>query len=138
VSTRRIILDTDVASLSIKNALPPALLRGLLGAQVGITFITLGELSRWALFRNWGPSKVAGLEAWLSTRPTLPYDDAVARKWGEISAYATRRGRPRPQNDSWIAASCLAYDLPLATLNVKDFADFAEYEGLRIIGHEGG
>ena len=70
--------------------------------------------------------------------PHVAYDDAVARKWGEISAYPTRRGRPRPQNDSWIAASCLAYDLPQATLNVKDFADFAEYEGLRIIGHEGG
>jgi predicted nucleic acid-binding protein len=134
VSTRRIILNTDVASLSIKNALPPALLRELLGAQVGITFVTLGELNRWALLRNWGPSKVAGLEAWLSTRPTLPYTDAVARRWGEISAYATRRGRPRPQNDSWIAACCLVYDLPLATLNVKDFADFAEYEGLRIVG----
>jgi len=39
------------------------------------------------------------------------------------------RGRPRPQNDSWIAACCLAFDLPLATLNVKDFADYAEYEG---------
>jgi len=24
----------------------------------------------------------------------------------------------------------LAYDLPLATLNVKDFRDFAEHEGL--------
>jgi predicted nucleic acid-binding protein len=134
VSTRRIILDTDVASLSIKNALPPALLRELLGAQVGITFVTLAELARWALLRNWGPSKVAGLEAWLSTRPTLPYNDAVARKWGEISAYATKRGRPRPQNDSWIAACCLVYELPLATLNTKDFADFAEYEGLRLVG----
>ncbi|RZT28229.1 hypothetical protein EV649_2006 [Kribbella sp. VKM Ac-2569] len=133
---RRIVLDTDVASLSIKNALPPALLRELLGAQVGITFVTLGELSRWAQLRNWGPSKIAGLEAWLSTRPTLPYNEAVARKWGEISAYATKRGRPRPQNDSWIAACCLVYDLPLATLNVKDFIDFAEYEGLRIVGHE--
>lgn len=136
MSTRRIILDTDVASLSIKNALPPALLRDLLGAQVGITFVTLGELHRWALLRNWGPPKVAGLEAWLGTRPTLPYNDAVARTWGEISAYASRRGRPRPQNDSWIAACCLAYDLPLATLNVKDFADFAEYEGLRIVGRQ--
>ena len=44
-----------------------------------------------------------------------------------------RRGRPRPQNDTWIAACCLVYDLPLATLNVKDFADFADHEGLRII-----
>lgn len=100
MSARRIVLDTDVASLTIKNSLPPALLRELLGAQVGITFVTLGELSRWAVLRNWGPSKVTGLEAWLSTRPTLPYNEAVARRWGEISAYATRRGRPRPQNDS--------------------------------------
>jgi predicted nucleic acid-binding protein len=109
-------------------------LRELLGAQVGITFVTLAELHRWALLRNWGPQKLIGLDAWLSTRPTLPYTDAVARKWGEISAYATRRGRPRPQNDSWIAACCLVYDLPLATLNLKDFADYAEYEGLHIVG----
>lgn len=40
----------------------------------------------------------------------------------------TRRGRPRPQNDTWIAADCLAYNLPLATLNTTDFSD--------IIGHE--
>jgi toxin FitB len=76
VSRRRIILDTDVASLSIKNVLPPVLLRELLGAQVGITFLTLGELNRWALLRNWGPRKVAGLEVWLSMRPTLPYNDS--------------------------------------------------------------
>ena len=51
-----------------------------------------------------------------------------------ITAYAYLRGRPRPTNDSWIAACCLAYDLPLATRNVKDFDDFAEHEGLRILG----
>jgi toxin FitB len=50
---------------------------------------------------------------------TVPYTDEIARIWGEISAHATRRGRPRPQNDTWIAACCLAYDLPLASLNVK-------------------
>jgi predicted nucleic acid-binding protein len=49
----------------------------------------------------------------------------VARVWGEMSAYAQRRGRPRPQNDTWIAACCLAFEIPLATLNVKDFEDFA-------------
>jgi toxin FitB len=94
----------------------------------------LAELHRWTLLRNWGAGKLTGLETWLSTRPTLPYTDAVARKWGEISAYATRRGRPRPHNDSWITACCLVYDLLLATLNVRDFADFAEHEGLRLVG----
>jgi predicted nucleic acid-binding protein len=41
----------------------------------------------------------------------------VAQTWGEISAQARLRGRPRPQNDTWIAATCLVYGLPLATLN---------------------
>ena len=75
---RRVILDTDVASLSIKQQLPPTLLRELLGAQIGITFITLGELTRWATLRQWGPTRRAELEGWLATRPALPYTDEVA------------------------------------------------------------
>lgn len=134
MTVRRVILDTDVASASIKRELSPSLIRELHGAQVGITFVTLGELTRWVHLRDWGPSKRAGLATWLSTRPTLPYSDNVARVWGEISARATKRGRPRPHNDSWIAACCLNYGLPLATLNLKDFEDFRIYEGLRIIG----
>ena len=51
----------------------------------------------------------------------------------QIVGYAERRGRPRPVNDSWIAACCLTYDLPLATLNAADFQDFADYEGLQVI-----
>ena len=34
----------------------------------------------------------------------------------------------------WIAACCLAYEAPLATLNLKDYEDFAEYHGLPILG----
>jgi toxin FitB len=32
-----------------------------------------------------------------------------------------------------VAACCLVEVLPLATLNVKDFEDFAEYDGLRLL-----
>lgn len=131
---RQLVLDTDVASLIIKQRLPAALLREIVGAQAGITFVTLGELTRWATLRQWGGPRRAELSTWLEARPTLPYTDDIARIWGEISAHATRRGRPRPQNDTWIAACCLAYDLPLATLNVKDFRDFAEHEGLVLLG----
>ena len=38
---------------------------------------------------------------------------------------AIQRGRPRPANDTWIAACALTYGLPLATLNAKDFKDFS-------------
>jgi predicted nucleic acid-binding protein len=44
-----------------------------------------------------------------------------------------RRGRARPVDDTWIAACCLVAGLPLATRHHKDFADFAEYEGLKLI-----
>src|SRR5882757_6140695 len=63
----------------------------------------------------------------------LPYDQQVAVRWGELQGYAQLRGRPRPVNDTWIAACCLTRELPLATLNLKDFADFAEHEGLELI-----
>ena len=69
---RRVILDTDVASLSIKQRLPPALLRELLGAQIGITFITLGELTPWATLRQWGPTRRSELDALARHSPNAP------------------------------------------------------------------
>jgi predicted nucleic acid-binding protein len=63
----------------------------------------------------------------------LPYNEDVARTWGRVSAAAIQRGRARPASDTWIAACALTYGLPLATLNVKDFEDFAEHEGLDLI-----
>ena len=52
---------------------------------------------------------------------------------GEIQAHARLRGRPRPVSDSWIAACCIAREVPLATFNIKDYADFVEHEGLDLV-----
>lgn len=128
-----IVLDTDVASLSFKRRLPPSLLARLAGHEPVITFITLGELTRWTEWRCWGPARRAHLTTWLNGVGVLHSTDKVSRIWGEVSAFAERRGRPRSRNDTWLAACCLAEELPLATLNVKDFADFAEHEGLTIV-----
>lgn len=127
------VLDTDVASRSFKGRVPPALGARLTGAQPLVTFVTVGELIQWTRLRRWGPRNRAMLDAWLSGKPVITGGKSVAAIWGDLSAAATQRGRPRPVNDTWIAACCLAYDLPLATLNIKDFADFAEYDGLSLI-----
>jgi toxin FitB len=50
-----------------------------------------------------------------------------------LQGHAQLRGRARPANDTWIAACCLVRDLPLATLNLKDFTDFAQHEGLQLV-----
>jgi predicted nucleic acid-binding protein len=131
-----IVVDTDVASAILKARLADPLRSRLAGQSLCITFVTLGELTKWRVRRDWGPRRQAVFEHWRRQVVLLPYDEDVAIKWGEIQANAELRGRPRPQNDSWIAACCLAYDLSLATFNTKDFADYAAHDGLSLIGTE--
>jgi predicted nucleic acid-binding protein len=128
------VLDTDVASRLQKGTLTGPLGTRLIGREVLITFVTFGELSKWAEIRNWGERRRGELAAWLAKIAVLPGDEAVAATWGRLSAAATRRGRPRPVNDMWIAACCLTHDVPLATLNLKDYEDFRQHHGLRILG----
>jgi predicted nucleic acid-binding protein len=128
-----VVLDTDVASGALRRRLSEDLRTQLVGKTLAITFVTLGELTRWSLVREWGQNRRSGFESFLNRVALLPYSGKVARRWGELQAHAQLRGRPRPANDTWIAACCLVRDLPLATLNHKDFNDFAEHEGLRMI-----
>lgn len=80
-----------------------------------------------------GTHRRSELADWLSGMPVLPGDEAVAETWGKLSAAAARRGRPRPVNDMWIAACALTHHVPLATLNLKDYQDFADYHGLGLL-----
>ena len=128
-----VVVDTDVASHALRGRLSDPLKAQLIGRSVCISFVTLGELTKWTVMRSWGPQRLAHLAAWRRHVVLLPFDPAVATTWGELQARAQRRGRPRPVNDTWIAACCLVQGLPLMTLNIKDFEDFAEHEGLRLI-----
>ena len=111
-----VVLDTDLAD-----------------KVVFITFVTLGELIKWTVIRDWGPRRLADLADWQQHIGVLFADEDVAISWGQLQARAQRRGRPRPFNDTWIAACCLVNRLPLATFNTKDFADFALHDGLDLL-----
>lgn len=129
-----IVLDTDVASHSFSRRLDDPLKTMLIGNTVCMTFVTLGELTKWTVARSWGPRRRVSLDAWRRRAILLPFDERVAIIWGELQGRAQKRGRPRPVNDAWIAACCLAHELPLATNNAKDFMDFVEHEGLQLFG----
>jgi predicted nucleic acid-binding protein len=128
-----VVFDTDVASRSFRDRLPPTLAARLVGRQPLLTFVTVGELAKWTRLRHWGPRNLGMLEDWLSNKPIIPGSRHIAVTWGDLSAAATQRGRTQPVNDTWIAACCLAYDVPLATLNFKDFEDFEEHHGLKLL-----
>ena len=128
-----VVLDTDVASRILLDRLTGPLVPRIAGRVWLVAFVTVGELWQWAELRSWGANRRGDLEKWLASVVVLPAGESVARTWGTISAAATRRGRTRPVNDTWIAATCLTADLPLATLNVKDYEDFADHEGMVLV-----
>ena len=130
----RIVLDTDVVSLYRTGRLPSGFARHVAANDPSIAFPTAGEPWRWALARRWGGARRGGLELFLDQALILPAHLEVAKVWGEMAAGAQRRGRPRPINDTWIAACCIEGGLPLLTLNHRDFADFAEHDGLVLLG----
>jgi toxin FitB len=89
---------------------------------------------KWRVLRSWGPNRTTDLARWRQRAAVLAYDESVAEKWGHLRTRMQRCGWPRPHNDTGIATCCLIDNLPLATLNTKDFADSTEHEGLAFIG----
>ena len=75
-----------------------------MGKQPILTFVTVGELAQWTKLRHWGPRNLAMLDSWLADKPVIPGRRAIAGIWGGLSAEAIQRGRPRPVNDTWVAA----------------------------------
>jgi toxin FitB len=122
-----VVVDTDVASSLVRGKPIVAVSRALAPHVPCVTFVTVAELTEWGLNRSWGRKTLIGIDSWLGRVPKLWSDEAISRTWGRLSAETRRAGRPRPINDMWIAACCIAEGLPLATLNVKDYEDFVGY-----------
>jgi toxin FitB len=129
----RIVLDTNVVSYHRAGRLPAAYAHLVAANAHCIAFATAGELWNGALNKRWGGARRGALDLWLAKEMILPADLPGAKTWGAITAGAHRRGRPRPLNDTWIAACCIETGLPLLTLNRRDFADFAEHDGLVLL-----
>jgi toxin FitB len=134
VARIRIVLDTDVVSLYRTGRLPSGFARHVAANDLSIAFPTAGELWRWALARRWGGARRGGLELFLDQALILPAGLEVAKVWGEMAAGAQRRGRPRPVNDT-LDRRLLHRGRPTAAHpQPPDFADFAEHDGLVLLG----
>ena len=104
-----------------------------------ITAVTLGELS-YGPHATDDPVKRAGrvgiLQHVEATFDPLPYDQAAARLYGQISAAVRAAGREprRRAPDLMIAATAASNQLPLYTANPDDFRGaqaFVEVVGVR-------
>jgi predicted nucleic acid-binding protein len=104
------VIDKDVVSMIFKGDSRAPRYRGhISGRLLRISFMTLAELERWPLERNWAWSRKTELIQHLTKYVVLPASRELCVKWAEVSWEARRKGRPIQTADAWIAASALHY-----------------------------
>jgi tRNA(fMet)-specific endonuclease VapC len=117
-----VLVDTDVVSYLYKrDSRARKLRRHLFERRWLISFMTLAELDLWALKRNWGEPLRAKLGRYLQRFGLIYPDRNLCGWWAEVVGRAGSVGRPISTADAWIAATALAYDLPLVTNNKQDY-----------------
>ena len=118
-----VIVDTDVVSYLFKQDTRATLYQPhLLQALPAISFMTLAEMERWALVKNWGPRRRQQLAEFLQPYVVLLPDATLCRVWAEVVEQVRRCGSSINTADAWIAATALHFGVPLVTHNRKDYA----------------
>lgn len=121
------VIDTDVVSYRFKGNPHAEKFRSILennAPHAVVSFMTIAELDRWTLERDWGERRRRELEDYLSER-FLIHDEMsrdLCRKWAEITHHCKRDGREIKCADAWIAATAVSLGLPLLTNNTKDYS----------------
>lgn len=99
--------------------------------RLAVSVVTVGELRAGVLAAEdleTRDRRLATLTAVLALSP-VPVDDNVAAAWARLRVALRDRGRRMAVNDSWIAATAIALDIPLVTQD----DDHRDVPGLRVI-----
>jgi predicted nucleic acid-binding protein len=111
---RAAVADTSIF-IARESARPLDL--GLLPDELAISVITVGELRAGVLAAEDSRTRVRRLDTYrraLSFDP-VPIDESIAESWANLRVLLREAGARMAINDSWIAATALALDLPLVT-----------------------
>ena len=103
----------------------------LLPERIGVSVITVGELRAGVLAAadlGLRDRRLATLTAVLALDP-VPVDKDVAAAWAHLRVALLDLGRRMGVNDSWIAATAIALDVPLVTQD----DGYADVPSLRVI-----
>jgi tRNA(fMet)-specific endonuclease VapC len=125
------------SDLALDTSVAVAVLRDAGDARTWISGFThvylpapvLGELRLGALVSNRPAENTAQIEAFARTCQLLVVSDDTTIWYARIKLQLRQKGKPLPENDIWIAASCLEHGVPIATAD----AHFLEIDDLVVI-----
>jgi predicted nucleic acid-binding protein len=94
-----------------------------------LNVISVGEIRKGIDLLDEAEPRRAALQSWLDrdvrlrfAGRLLPFDDAVAERWGQLEALAKKRRITLPTIDAQLAATALHHGLTFATRNAADVA----------------
>ena len=99
--------------------------------RLAISVITVGELRAGVL----GAADLESRDRRLATLTSalrlaaIPVDEAVAEAWARLRVALQQAGLRMPANDSWIAATAIAFGVPVVTQD----DDYRDVPGLTVI-----
>jgi toxin FitB len=125
------LLDTNVISELVRRKPEPKVTAWVEATDemlLHLSVLTLGEIRKGILSLRDSSRRVT-LAAWLDGElgvrfagRILPVDEAVADRWGQLSAQGEARNSPLPVIDALLAATALQHNLTLVTRNARDVA----------------
>lgn len=115
-----LLLDTNIVSYLTDNSpLADSYRKILQGNILVISFMTCAEVLERVHRMKEDLKKTQKILRELKKYEVLPFDSTVCDIWAQIRA--ERFQRSIAVDDTWIAATAIAYGLPLVTHNAKDF-----------------
>lgn len=110
----RVLLDTSIVIAHFRN--DPELTQHFLDtSSLFLPVISIGELYSGAFRKQQNREKaLETVKDFVSTTTVLRPDQMTAWHYGAIRSQLFSKGKPIPENDLWIAAMAIQYNLPLA------------------------
>lgn len=99
--------------------------------RIAVSVVTIAELRLGVLVADDGPTRSRRLETLIRAEALdpIPVDRSVAAAWATLRLALRDAGKRMPLNDSWIAATALARDMPV----VSQDADYDGVPGLHVV-----
>lgn len=117
------LLDTNMCiryingrSEAIRTKLPT-----IPASEIVVCSVVRAELEFGVAKSQTQEASAAKLQRFLKPYATLPFDDAAAKKFGQLRATLEKAGTPIGPYDMQIAAIALVHDLTVVTHNVHEF-----------------